>query len=368
MSVVRQWLQRPQNVWLRRALFQIHLWTGVAVGLYVLAISITGSAIVFRNEIYGAYSPKPIIVDTSGPRLTKDQLKAAAHRAFPGYSVTFIWDARKPDQAIEIWMERNGTQKQRLFDPYSGKDLGPAVPALIRVVAWMSDFHTNLLRGEKGRIVNGVGSVFLTLLALTGLVIWWPGVKNWRRGLAIQWKANWKRVNFDLHSAIGFWTFAFVFMWGVTGIYVVWPTPFQRAINRFYPLDFYRLVTEAPPSAASVAKRTERGAHLDLMGESRAALVVREVSGEFITVADEQPPPPRRRGRRPPPHYSTGDKIVRWFTYLHFGNFAGPKTKTLWVILGLAPVGLFVTGVLMWWNRVLRRSKAGAEVEPLAVH
>jgi hypothetical protein len=52
MSFVRQWLQRPQNVWLRRALFQIHLWTGVGVGLYVLAISISGSASVFRNEIY----------------------------------------------------------------------------------------------------------------------------------------------------------------------------------------------------------------------------------------------------------------------------------------------------------------------------
>jgi uncharacterized iron-regulated membrane protein len=347
MSFVRQWLQRPQNVWLRRTLFQIHLWTGVGVGLYVLAISVSGSAIVFRNEIYGAYSPKPIIVDTSGPRLNKDQLKDAARRAFPGYLVTFIWEARKPDQAIEIWMERNGTQKQRLFDPYSGKDLGPAVPAVIRVVAWMSDFHTNLLKGEKGRIVNGVGSLFLTLLSLTGLVIWWPGVKSWRRGLAIQWKANWKRVNFDLHSAIGFWTFAFVFMWGVTGIYVVWPTPLQRAINRFYPLDFYRFVTEAPLPTPSVPAAS---------------------TAKFITVADEQPPPPRRRGRRPPPHYSTGDKIVRWFTYLHFGNFAGPKTKTLWVILGLAPVGLFLTGVLMWWNRVLRRTRTGAEVESLAVH
>ena len=147
MSFVRDWLRRPQNTWLRRALFQIHLWTGIGVGLYVLAISVSGSAIVFRNEIYGAYSPKPIIVDTSGPRLTKEQLKEAAHRAWPGYLVTFIWEARRPNQAIEIWMERKGKQKQRLFDPYSGKDLGPAVPDLIRAVAWLSDLHTNLLGG-----------------------------------------------------------------------------------------------------------------------------------------------------------------------------------------------------------------------------
>ena len=328
---MQSWLRRPQEVWLRKALFQIHLWTGVAVGLYVLVISISGSAIVFRNEIYGAYSPKPVILDTSGTRLTKDQLKDAAHRAYPGFTVTFIWEARQPDQAVEIWLERKGSPKQRLFDPYTGKDLGPAVPTVIRTVAWLSDLHTNLLGGEKGRVVNGVGSIFLTLLCITGLVLWWPGAPHWKRGFWIRWKANWKRLNFDLHSAMGIWMFAFIFMWGITGIYVVWPTPFQKQINRVWPLDYYRLISETPATPATVAE-------------------VR-----FITVADEQPQPPRRRGRRPPPHYSTGDKIVRWLTYLHFGNFAGPKTKTVWVIAGLAPVVLFVTGVLMWWNRVLSR-------------
>ncbi len=329
MSFAEQWLQRPQNVWLRRAFFQIHLWIGVGLGLYLLLISITGSMIVFRNEVYGAFSPKPVIVHTSGPRLTKDELKAAAHRAFPGYSVSFIWEARKPDQAIEIWMERDGRQKQRLFDPYTGQDLGPAVPNIIRFMAWASDFHTNLLGGEKGRMWNGIGSVFLSVLSLSGLVIWWPGVRNWKRGLGVEWRANWKRINFDLHSAVGFWTFAFVFMWGVTGVYVVWPAPFQKAINRFYPLDFYRLPSAQAAPAPAAAK--------------------------FIPVAEEQPAPLPPRRRWPPPHYSTGDKILRWFTYLHFGNFAGLKTKALWALLGLAPVLLFFTGVLMWWNRVLSR-------------
>jgi uncharacterized iron-regulated membrane protein len=336
VTLAEQWLKRPQNVWLRKALFQIHLWTGIGVGIYVLAISISGSAIVFRNEIYNAYSPKPTILNTSGPRLTKDQLKGAAHRAYPAWAITFVWEAKRPDQAIEIWFEKNHSQKQRLFDPYTGQDLGPAVPASIRTVAWLSDLHTNLLGGEKGRKINGVGSMLLTLLCISGLVIWWPGVTNWKRAFTVQWKANWKRVNFDLHSAVGIWMFAFVFMWGITGIYVVWPTPFQKKINQFWPLDYYRLVSEAPSPAPEVGAPAVK----------------------FITVADEQPAPdpPRPRRRRPPPHYSTGDKIIRWFTYLHFGNFAGPKTKTLWVVLGLAPVALFITGVLMWWNRVLSKA------------
>jgi uncharacterized iron-regulated membrane protein len=34
-----------------QALFQIHLWTGLALGLYVVMLSITGSALVYRNEL-----------------------------------------------------------------------------------------------------------------------------------------------------------------------------------------------------------------------------------------------------------------------------------------------------------------------------
>ena len=42
---------QPKKTLLRRALFQIHLWTGVAVGVYMVFISITGSAVVFRRDL-----------------------------------------------------------------------------------------------------------------------------------------------------------------------------------------------------------------------------------------------------------------------------------------------------------------------------
>ncbi|MEO8306678.1 MAG: PepSY-associated TM helix domain-containing protein [Pseudomonadota bacterium] len=36
---------------LRRALFQVHLWTGLVTGVYILVICLSGSAIVFRREM-----------------------------------------------------------------------------------------------------------------------------------------------------------------------------------------------------------------------------------------------------------------------------------------------------------------------------
>ena len=66
------WLRRPQNVWLRRALFKIHLWSGIDIGLYVLVISISGSAIVFRNEIYRAADQGPRKVAVRGEKLSEE--------------------------------------------------------------------------------------------------------------------------------------------------------------------------------------------------------------------------------------------------------------------------------------------------------
>jgi uncharacterized iron-regulated membrane protein len=39
---------------------------------------------------------------------------------------------------------------------------------------------------------------------------------------------------------------------------------------------------------------------------------------------------------------------------VHVGNFGGWPVKVIWVVLGLAPPVLFITGFIMWWHRVLR--------------
>lgn len=58
------------------------------------------------------------------------------------------------------------------------------------------------------------------------------------------------------------------------------------------------------------------------------------------------------------------DKAIYWLAFLHFGRVngigipcTGPGlcdqiTKAIWAIFGLAPTAMFVTGAIMWWNRV----------------
>ena len=172
MAFWRRWLRQPQSVWLRKALFQIHLWTGIGVGFYIMMVSLTGSVLVYRSEIYRAFTLEPLIATASGDRLTDEKLKEAAERAYPGYAVTSVTRPRNPNQAVDVWLRRGTSTTQRLFDPYTGKDLRASVPPGIRFVSSLLDLHDNLLFGPTGRLINGLGALFTIVLGLTGLVIW----------------------------------------------------------------------------------------------------------------------------------------------------------------------------------------------------
>ena len=153
MAAWRQWLEHPERSRLRHAFFQTHLWVGAMVGMYVFLMSISGSMIVYRNELTGRFYIEQLV-----------------------------------------------------------------------------KFHDNLLFGPTGRVVNGIGAICVTLLCVTGAIIWWPGIKNWRRSLIVSWRTSFARVNWDLHSAFGFWCFLFILLWGISGMYFSFPQLFNALL------------------------------------------------------------------------------------------------------------------------------------------
>lgn len=307
MTYWQRWVLQPQNTWLRKAIFQLHLWCGIGVGLYVLLASVTGSIVVYSNELYRAATRAPIIVAETGARLTDEQLKDAATRAYPGYRVLAIGRARNPDQAVSISLQGGAELKNRLFNPYTGADLGQSVPRGIRIVSGLLKLHDDLMAGPTGRSVNGVGALLIVILAFTGIVVWWPGIKTWRRSLSVPRSAGWLRFTWGLHSMIGFWSFGFILLFGVSGIYLGNPELFQDLADRIEPL-----------TDANVRTRTV-------------------------------------------------DQVIYWLAYLHVGRIngigipcRGPglcdfTVKLIWAVFGLAPAAMFVTGAVMWWNRVVRK-------------
>ena len=229
MTAWRRWVRRPQDVWLRKVMFQIHLWSGLGLGLYVVMLSVTGSILVYGRQ-------------------------------------------------LNRWLATPGSST-----------LTPGQWTMLKLTA----LHDELLLGRDGLWWNGVGSLLVTLLVLTGLVVWWPGSSRWRRSLGVSVSGGWTRFNWDLHSAMGFWLAGFLLIWGVSGFYLGIPGPFT-----------------------AIALMTER-----------------------------------------PDGTSAGDEALAWLVRLHFGRWRTPWLQAVWAVIGLAPAAMFVTGTIMWWKRVVRPAR-----------
>jgi uncharacterized iron-regulated membrane protein len=375
---MKAFLHRPQSVFARRALFQVHLWTGVLIGVYVFVVCATGSALVFRIDMQRALHPE---LFTPGPGAEADAATVleSVRDAFPAWRVSGIDAPTTARPTYLAYVANDDRFLTLLVDPASARILGELPER--SVVRTIQDLHFDLLGGRTGRIVNGIGAMLMLVLCVTGLVIWWPGVANWRRGFTVDFRRNWKRVNWDLHSATGICTVLLISMWSVTGVYFAFPSQFRAAVNAMSPLT----VSTAPQSKLEGAGTAAKPSWRELIERARqrvpdqfVARVIPPSSdrGAFLVMFSPIKPSPAggaeltsvyldqytgaplaeaARAQR-----SAGDVVMDWVAPLHVGNFGGLFVRVAWLILGLAPPLLFVTGFIMWWTRVVRPRWLGA--------
>jgi uncharacterized iron-regulated membrane protein len=370
-------IRRPQHVLLRRALFQIHLWTGIAVGLYIVVVCVTGAVLVFRIDLQRAAFPH---LFTAGAGDTADlaTILERVREAFPNDRISGIdapTSARPTSLAYIVRDERFLTI---LVDPASGRVLGELPERSI--IRTLQDLHFDLRAGRAGRTVNGIGGALLFMMCVTGVVIWWPGSAAWKRGFTIDLRRGWKRVNWELHGAVGIWTLALVAMWSMTGIYFAFPSQFRNAVNAISPLTAAAVPTSGTPAGGAhrlswrwfIARAQQR--HPDQFVQ-RVVLPADDKAAFLVMFSAVQP---ARAGRdQLTPVYldqytgavletpsqqdsSPGDLIMDWVAPLHVGSFGGTPFRVAWLILGLAPPLLFVTGFIMWWSRVVRPRRLAA--------
>ena len=272
---------------------QLHLWVGLTLGVYIVVLSVSGSLSVLRPDVHRWFVPRSVPME--GTRLTGDALQDAVRRTYPLYEVTNVFERRRPETPVMVTLQRDGETVERLFDPYAVRDLGLTYPPITEAIEWVVDLHDNLLTGTTGRAVNGVGALLFLTLALTGAVVWWPGVNRVGHSLVPGKPAKSARFARRLHNALGIWMLALILLWAVTAVYFSFPDPFERVVDYF---------------------------------------------DDDLT------------------DFERPDAIVRTLVNLHFGRAWGMPVKLAWVALGLVPAVLFITGGITWWARVVRRRRA----------
>jgi len=301
---------------MRRAIVRIHRWVGIVLFAYVALICLTGSALVYRPELFRLFEPQPVEVPVGSARLDDKQILAAAASVFPREEPTAVWPAREPHHAVEVELARDGEIRGYLFDPYTGEPLGHAIPWDYWAVSRLLELHTELLGGDSGRLVNGMLGLGLVFMALSGVLVWKPRKRKASSASTGRPPGNLRR----LHMTVGIWAALFAFMWGLTGANLVYPDVLMAVVDYFEPFD------ETNP--------VER----------------------------------------------VGDKVSYWFAYMHFGRFGGyipgcergmacdQALKAMWALIALAPAFLAGSGFVLWLRgrRARARVRRSAVPEPVA--
>jgi uncharacterized iron-regulated membrane protein len=291
MTAWQRWLQAPHTLPLRRALFQVQLWLGIGLGLYIFVLSVSGSATVLRPQ-FSRWFMASEVVSAEGQKLEGPQLAARIAEVYPGFTVKRVVPATRGKRATYVALEQDGIETTRFFDQYSGLDLGPTFPWQVASMEWMVNLHDELLLGRTGKTVNGFGGFLMLGMLVTGVILWWQGRQRWREGLVISSQSP-RGFLWQLHNFAGFWAIFLLFAWGLTSIYFAWPDPFDAFIDWLDP---------NPDDAA-----------------------------------------------RP-------DGWLLFLIQMHFGRFRNALwANILWMVLGLLPALLYVSGFILWYRRVLKK-------------
>lgn len=379
---------------------EVHLWMGIASGIIIFLVCLSGTIYTFSHEIQEVLEPQ--IFKVSAAEAAAEPLPAETLirrlEEETGGKVRFLNIPADPEHTYQANVLKEGEKGRGTnyaINPYSGELIGTTQSNTSEFFMSMFRLHRWLLLDMKiGRPIVGWATVIFTLIVLTGLVIWFPQrLKSWKQGLKVKWNGNWKRTNHDLHNTLGFYSSFLLLVMALTGL--TWSFDWYKEgflnvlgmeksarsggrgeggsgpvsslpaageeVQLLQVADFLRIADELLPyegdyrislpadAAGTVSISKSSTAFFASPGSDK--LQLDQYSGEPLQVD--------RFSDKP-----LNEQIASSIKPLHTGEIFGTFSKILYFIACLVATSLPVTGTIIWINKLRKKSKRKAETRP----
>ena len=365
---------------MRRVILKIHLWVGLVAGLHIVLLGLSGSALVFRADIERWQVSDWLTVQLQDKRFSLDEAVAHALREYPERELSKVVVPATAHESIEVVLQLRNPPTLKAadlisiyVDPYSLRILGERRRAA-GIMWYLQDFHYALLAGELGLKINGIAALALLALALSGPVLWWPGLDRWRSALHIRRQpaaARWR----DIHGVSGIISWLAIMLITLTALYFAFRgtataalTLASGAASVAPPAVLHRPATEssrdAPPAFAPLsallqnARQAEPTARFD---ELRPARTLRRPASISFRLPGDTVPGRHRMFLDPTTgtvlrvdrfeSLDAGGRLFASMAPWHFGSFGGRLTQWLWFVIGLVPTMLLGSGFWLWLRK-----------------
>jgi uncharacterized iron-regulated membrane protein len=373
-----------QRRWFGRRLWlNIHLYLGLILGVLLSVIALSGSFLVFWQEIDELLDPAGATVTAprEGERTFRPlaDIAAALAASMPaGAKPAELLAPIGEDGVYKLYyiIPGQGDVKRLFIDPYTAESRRDSLYRSGRsafdgsFMGFMFDLHWSLLLGDGG-ITVGILAILVLISLVTGLVLWWPKPGKWITGFTLKRRASAERLTYDLHKLGGVYGWIVLAAVLVSGISMNLAPQFIWVVERFSPVSpavRHEIQSEPvagrPPirldaAAAAAAARYPEGRLFTIgipMTDNGAYRVCRngiESLGHFIdtrcVVIDQYSG--RILGVEDPATGTGGDLFMQWQWPLHSGRAFGLTGRLLVFATGLVCPLLFTTGLIRWLQK-----------------
>lgn len=351
----------------------LHKIIGLTLGAIMTVIGLSGSLLVFDHAIDDRITPQLRSLSTSSAAPLQLALSNAIAAAPDNAVATRIDLARGPGAPHMVRFACRPPDDctiEASIDTASG-----AVVALRRwgeyPMSWLYRFHYTLLSGDTGKTLVGSMGIILLFFLGSGIYLWWP-----RKTLRIRAGSS-IRLMRELHQVVGVVAVPVLLICALTGITLVFYSQVHTAVDFFAPVaakpQFHVSPAGQPKTidellnsvqtrypAASVKRiylprRASQPLQVRLNTPDEAwsnhgasVAWINPYNGEVMGFWNA--------GKLPP-----GNTLLTWVFPLHNADALGFAGRILWVVAGLVPGLLFISGLLFWWLK--KRSKAALKAQ-----
>ncbi|MBN8824330.1 MULTISPECIES: PepSY domain-containing protein [unclassified Spirosoma] len=361
-----------------RSLFTLHSWLGLFTGIFLFLLGLSGSVLVFRHEL-DQVANREVLTVKLPTQVVANPLTRCYQTILSRYpnldGIAWLNPDAGPTEAYDFRLYLNDTQLLTYdlglisFNPYTGTIVreGKSIDFSPSIIEWLFQFHFSFQLGMPGAALTALFGLTMLGSLLTGLVIYRKMI--WRV-LTLRSRINrknWRTISSDLHRQVGVWSLLLNAVIFFTGFWMnlfafepkTWQaeltqtrlnTPMALTADGLYQ-QARRLMPDLEPSYVYLPTQPERKFRVSgpLKGQwalwgAGNAVILDQQTGKLVQI--------RRLSELP-----VAKRLESAFFPLHVGNYGGLPVKIVYVLIGLTPGILAITGFLLWWRRARKPTR-----------
>ncbi|MCP9770659.1 PepSY domain-containing protein [Lacihabitans sp. LS3-19] len=359
---------------LLRLTYSLHKWTGLITGFFLLIYGLSGSLLVYKDALEEYFYQKPIEVEAGSKPLPLDSLYHIITQKYPAID-GLAWV--NPDAVKKLpYHFRLYLNDARLIsydlgaltiNQFTGEILshGRGDDLEVGWIEWIYQLHFSLHLGIPGAALTAIFGLTMLISIITGFLVYRKYiVKVLSFKIKLKGK-NWRIMSSEWHRIIGVWSLVFNAIIFFTGFWMnlfafekeSWEREtIPTTTNTLAKASFDKMLKETYQINPNFEPQyiyfpTQENKKFNLRGKLKGqnemfaggnAIRFDAQTGKLVSISTFET-------------LRFSEKLEAFVFPLHVGNFGGHFLKIFYIIIGLTPGFLAITGFLLWWRRKSKR-------------